>query len=240
MKIRTRLALKIVGFVLLAVGLAVVGYAAWDIFNMDAGERESLLEAEMMLGDMEAYTGAPGMTSLPGGTLDPEDIGEMPALSVVGFETPASGGSGQGGGSKPSKVLGLLVFESLGNRKVPVMEGVSVADLRRGAAHHTKTSPPGGTGNCVIFGHRDTVFRGFGSLKEGHTIRLEVPGEEKGTKIVYKYKIVSMAVVEPGDPRIYKAYGEKVMTLVTCYPFRYVGSAPKRYIVVTQLEQEQQ
>jgi sortase A len=232
-KLNIRLALKIMGFVLIAAGLAAVGYAIYDLIDMNTAGQDSLLEAEQLLGDMDAYTGAPGATFAPGVTLDPSDIGDMPAIDMGGTEPPQGGA--QGGPSKPAKAMGILVFESLGNRKVPVLEGVTVSDLRRGAAHHSKTSPPGGVGNCVIFGHRDTVFRGFGSLKEGDTIRLEVPGED-GEKIVYKYKIISMAVVEPGDPRIYKAYGEKVMTLVTCYPFRYVGAAPKRYIVVTQLQ----
>jgi sortase A len=233
-KLNIRLALKIMGFVLIVAGLATVGYAIYDIIEMNTAGQDSLLEAEQLLGDMDAYTGAPDVTFAPGGTLNPSDIGDMPDIDTGETEPPQ--GSGQGGASKPAKVLGMLVFESLGGRKVPVLEGVTAADLKRGAAHHSRTSPPGGVGNCVIFGHRDTVFRGFGSLKEGDTIRLEVPGEEEGTKTVYKYKIISMAVVEPGDPRIFKAYGDKVMTLVTCYPFRYVGAAPKRYIVVTQLQ----
>ena len=82
----------------------------------------------------------------------------------------------------------------------------------------------------MIFGHRNTVFSGFGKLKVGDIIRLEVPGT------VYRYSIASMAVVDPDDPRIFKAYGGKVMTLVTCYPFNYVGAAPRRYIVVAQLQ----
>jgi sortase A len=150
---------------------------------------------------------------------------------ATGDTASVNGNHGPEGTARPQpSVIGMLVFESLGNRKVPVLEGVTAQDLAKGAAHHPRTSPPGAAGNCVIFGHRDTVFRGFDKLKVGDVIRLEVPGN------AYSYKIVSMAVVEPGDPRIFMAYGGRVMTLVTCYPFRYVGSAPQRYIVVAQLQ----
>lgn len=131
---------------------------------------------------------------------------------------------------KKSSALGILIFDSLGGRKVAVLEGATNKQLARGAAHDSHTSKPGAVGNCVIFGHRNTVFRGFGKLKVGATIQLKVPGT------TYIYKVSSTAVVDPGDNRIYKAYGQAAMTLVTCYPFNYVGSAPQRYIVVAVLQ----
>ena len=57
----------------------------------------------------------------------------------------------------------------------------------------------------MIFGHRNTVFRGFAKLKVGDTITLEVPGADPGSKTVYTYSIISMAVVTPDDPRIFRA-----------------------------------
>lgn len=242
-----RKVLKIAGIVLIAAGLCVVGYYTYNIISMDTAADESVLEAEELLAAQEfveemdgAYTGEPLDSLAPDATYEPsgeegDAVADIEAAlnSTSGAEEVNSGTPGPQGTAKPKKkssVSGLLVFESLGGRKVAVLEGVTNSTLARGAAHHPRTSKPGAEGNCVIFGHRNTVFRGFGKLKAGAVIRLEVPGQ------VYKYTVISTAVVEPDDPRIFKAYGDKIMTLVTCYPFSYVGSAPQRYIVVAKLQ----
>jgi sortase A len=237
-------------------GLCVVGYYTYNILAMDAADQESVREAEELLNNPDAYIDGsvdyessdenPEVT--PGETYDPfsdpdaaagEAEAALNATAAAGAAATASaksGTSGPQGTSTPKKsnVMGLLVFESLGGRKVAVLEGVTNRDLARGAAHHPRTSKPGAAGNCVIFGHRNTVFRGFGKLKAGDIIRLEVPGESG--KIVYRYSVISTAVVDPDDPKIFKAYGDKIMTLVTCYPFNYVGAAPQRYIVVAKVQ----
>lgn len=179
-------------------------------------------------GDATAAGGA-GATGMP--VASGANPTNKPAKSVDGSGGSSGNGSGGGPRSTPAKptVIGMLVFNSLGGRKVPVLEGVTDKSLASGAAHQPSTSPPGGVGNCVIFGHRNTVFRGFGRLKVGDTIQLKVPGK------TYTYAIQSMAVVEPDDARIWQSYGEAAMTLVTCYPFNYIGAAPHRYIVVAVL-----
>lgn len=241
----------------------MVGYFTYNIIATNAQTEESLLEAEQLLGDMKAYGGGaldaqpqdatldPGGTGIDGTPAAPAGSGDPGATANQDSQgnTGKQGNSGQQGGSgkqgspapaptpKPKpQVIGLMVFESLGGRKVALLDGSNDEALSRGAAHHPRTVAPGASGNCVIFGHRNTVFRGFDKLKVGHTIRVEVPGEEAGSKIVYKYKIVSMAVVEPNDPKVFQSYGGKVMTLVTCYPFHYVGPAPQRYMVVAELQ----
>jgi sortase A len=235
---------RIAGLVIMAAALVAIGYSAWNLISADLDTQESLQEAEQLIGEMDAYTGSPQATLSPDETLDPngvqpEDTAIIPGDGNTGDNggNPASSAvSGSNATAKPnsggskSSVIGLLVFNSLGGRKVPVLEGATAKELSRGAAHHPRSSAPGAVGNCVIFGHRNTVFRSFGKLKVGDTIRLDVKGAS------YTYAISSMEVVEPDDSRIFQAYSEHVMTLVTCYPFDFVGSAPHRYIVVAKLQ----
>jgi sortase A len=251
-----RKVLLIAGIVLIGAGLCVVGYYTYSILSTGAAEQEGVNEAEALLENPGAYVDDSADTGyseedpaeLPGETYDPfnnpDAAAEEAEAALNGVDATAvataggsSGTSGPKGTSAPKKssAMGLLVFESLGGRKVAVYNGVTNSILRRGAGHHPRTSKPGAVGNCVIFGHRDTVFRGFGGLKAGATIRLEVPGETE--RIVYRYTVISTAVVDPDDPKIFKAYGDKIMTLVTCYPFNYVGAAPQRYIVVAKLQE---
>jgi sortase A len=248
-----RKAMRTAGIILVAVALGLIGYASYHLISTEIDVRDSLQEAELqieagrMADDMNAYTGAPEDTpGQPANTAaapesqvpdeTPEPGGQSPESAPTAAEDTATddpAATAAAATAKPKSkppAYGILIFDSLGGRKVPVFNGTSAEDLSNGAAHHPRTSKPGAVGNCVIFGHRNTVFRGFGKLQVGDTIRLEVPG------ITYTYKISSMAVVDPDDKRIYQAYGQAVMTLVTCYPFNYIGAAPQRYIVVAILQ----
>lgn len=240
MKDGRRKAFKITGLVIIAAALCAIGYASWNLISTEINTNNSLQEAEQMLAEMNAYTGLQqgNQTDTPlstGG--QPEDTDrriEGPDDTYIPvtqspFVILPSAKPNSGTRDKP-EYTGILVFESLGNRKVAVLEGADERNLDKGAVHHSRSSPPGKVGNCVIYGHRNTVFRGFGGLQTGDIIRMEAPGE------AFTYKIQSMSVVEPGDPVIFKAYSQKIMTLVTCYPFNFAGAAPKRYIVICILQ----
>ncbi|MHB8964320.1 MAG: class D sortase [Saccharofermentanales bacterium] len=129
---------------------------------------------------------------------------------------------------KPT-LLGKLTFFSLDDKQVVVVEGITKADLRGAAGHAPYSVQPGKTGNSIIFGHRDGVFIGFKDLKLGDTFKINTLSDE------FTYRIVSMTIVPPEDPLIAKRYFTPMMTLVTCYPFRYTGHAPNRYVVVSEL-----
>lgn len=237
---------KIAGFVLIAAALIAIGISSWNLITTEINTQIGNDIVDKMLSNTNAAaddsdtamvnppdtaTPQPGVqqaetTDAPVDLNDPFEPEPDPAAPTDPNTTKKPKGSSA---AKPV-YLGRLVFTSLGNRKVPVIEGADESNLGRGAVHHSRSSPAGGVGNCVIFGHRNTVFRGFGSLKDGDTIRLEVPGN------VYSYRISSMKIVEPDDPAIFQGYDQKVMTLVTCYPFNYMGSAPQRYIVVCVLQ----
>ena len=106
-----------------------------------------------------------------------------------------------------------------------VVQGDSDDVLRRAAGHVPGTALPGQTGNVAIAGHRDTVFRALRDVRVGDTITLRTPD---GNEI---YRVNSTEVVPPTDMDVLQSTGKNELTLITCFPFHYIGHAPKRFIV---------
>ena len=108
---------------------------------------------------------------------------------------------------------------------VVVVEGVDKTTLRRAVGHIPGTALPGEAGNVGLAGHRDTFFRPLKDVRIKDEIQLSTL---KGN---FKYEVVSLRIVEPENVGVLAPSGENVLTLVTCYPFYFVGPAPKRWIV---------
>jgi sortase A len=125
-------------------------------------------------------------------------------------------------------VLGSLEAPRLG-MKVIVDEGVSDKILRRAVGHIPQTALPGEWGNVVLAGHRDTFFRPLRRIQTGDQITLKTPRGE------YEYRVETSVVVAPTDVRLLKPTEDRMLTLVTCFPFSYVGPAPERFIVRARL-----
>jgi sortase A len=106
-----------------------------------------------------------------------------------------------------------------------VLEGTSTTTLRRAVGHIAGTALPGGRGNVGIAGHRDTYFRPLRNIRQDDVITLTTPLGE------YRYRVVSARVVSPTDVAVLDSSDGEILTLVTCYPFYFVGSAPDRFIV---------
>jgi sortase A len=121
-------------------------------------------------------------------------------------------------------VLGRLDIPRVGV-SVMVVEGVQAGDLKRAAGHIPGTALPGEPGNVGIAGHRDTFFRPLRSIQRNDTITLST------LQGAYRYRVVSTKVVRPEDVQVLYPAGHDTLTLVTCFPFDYVGSAPKRFVV---------
>ncbi len=111
------------------------------------------------------------------------------------------------------------------NMDMVVIEGDTDADLRRAIGHIPGTALPGNAGNVGIAGHRDTFFRPLRNVRPGDVITLKTTGA------TYQYKVESTEVVMPDRSDVLSPTPEPHLTLVTCFPFYYVGSAPKRFIV---------
>ena len=110
-----------------------------------------------------------------------------------------------------------------------VIEGDDTAELRRGPGHLADSAPPGTRGNCVIAGHRDTHFRVLKNIRKGDDIFLDT---DRGR---FRYRVAGTAIVSPTDTGVLRPTSTPVLTLVTCYPFYYVGASPKRFIVEATL-----
>jgi sortase A len=124
----------------------------------------------------------------------------------------------------PGSLIGRIEIPRL-LLSVVVIEGIDRTTLRRAIGHIPGTALPGHPGNVGLAGHRDTFFRPLKDLRIKDEIRLST------LKGDFKYAVVSITIVNPDDVGVLAASRENVLTLVTCYPFYYVGPAPQRWIV---------
>jgi sortase A len=125
---------------------------------------------------------------------------------------------------KEGEVLGRLDIPRLGV-SVAVLQGTSSRILRLGTGHIESTSLPGEGGNSGIAGHRDTFFRALRSIHMDDEIQLQTPTG------LFHYEVDWAKVVTPDDISVLAPSTESALTLVTCYPFQFLGAAPKRFIV---------
>ncbi len=126
--------------------------------------------------------------------------------------------------SEASPPLAVLSIPSI-NLEVPVLDGTDDFTLNRAVGHIEGTPAPGQQGNVGIAGHRDGFFRGLKDVHEGDAIELITQKERA------RYVVDEILIVSPEEISILGARSKSSLTLVTCYPFYYVGSAPQRYIV---------
>ncbi len=126
--------------------------------------------------------------------------------------------------SAPQGLIGRIDISRLGI-SVIVMEGTSGAILRRAAGHIPGTALPGQAGNIGISAHRDTFFRPLRNVRRDDVVTLATPGGE------YRYRVLSTEIVSPSDVTVLASDGNEILTLVTCFPFYFIGPAPRRFIV---------
>jgi sortase A len=126
--------------------------------------------------------------------------------------------------AREGDVLGRIEIPRLGVA-VAVLEGTKSRTLRLGAGHIEGTPFPGEPGTSGIAGHRDTFFRRLKDIRSGDEIRLQT------TKGITYYEVDWIQIVAPRDTSVLSSTAKSAITLVTCYPFRYIGSAPERYAV---------
>lgn len=113
--------------------------------------------------------------------------------------------------------------------EVPVLEGTDEWTLDRAVGHIDGTARPGEVGNVGIAGHRDGFFRVLKDISAGDAMELALSGETR------RYRVQQISVVRPDDVSVLDPDQRQVLTLVTCYPFYFVGSAPERFIVRAEL-----
>lgn len=201
-------ALWLGALVALAVVLVVWAQARWTRYQVDR-ELEQALEARQV-GGVEGES--PTLTGMPDRPVRPQQ--------------------------KEGDPIGRIGIPELG-LSAAVLEGTTSAILRRGVGHIPSTELPGEGGNVGLAAHRDTFFRALRDVAPGQEVVFETLWGER------RYEVVSTRVVDPtatevlGD-HVLRTFGEETpetLTLVTCYPFDYIGPAPQRFIVHARLRE---
>jgi len=129
---------------------------------------------------------------------------------------------------EPGSLVGRVEIPRIGVSAI-VLEGVDKKTLRRGVGHIPETPLPEEGGNVALAAHRDSFFRGLKDIRKNDIITL------KTLESTYYYRVDWTEIVLPEDTHVLAGSGAPELTLVTCYPFYYVGSAPKRFVVEAQL-----
>ena len=135
---------------------------------------------------------------------------------------------GNGPADNPAAVIGRIEIPQIA-LSVPLMASISKDGLLRGAGHVPGTALPGGLGTIGIAGHRDTFFRPLRRIRPGMQIKVI------GAAGAYRYRVDSTEIVDPEEVKVLDIASRPMLTLITCYPFNYVGAAPRRFIVHAHL-----
>ena len=194
--------MKIIEIVLITAGLAaLLAYAG--VRGVGEHERNEAIAA----------FSAASAPSAPALDASPPDQSDWSAERVAAYEAAEAG--------RPLAVLRVPGADL----EVPVFGDTSERNLNRGAGYIVGTALPGSDGNAGIAAHRDGYFRRLQDVSLGDVVTVEHPGG------VRRYEVTELTVVEPTDVSPLDPTGQAALTLVTCYPFYFVGSAPQRYIV---------
>ncbi|WMJ87196.1 class D sortase [Anaerocolumna sp. MB42-C2] len=129
---------------------------------------------------------------------------------------------------KKGEEIGELYIKKI-NATLPIYEGTNEDELEKGVGHYEGSVLPGENDNAVLAGHRDTVFRKLGKVGKGDLLIVRTSAGE------FKYKVKKVRIVDKEDRTVIVPKPSTTLTVSTCYPFDYIGSAPKRYILVAYL-----
>lgn len=199
--------------VLLAVGIVLVGYAAFVYFSGRISSSAAVANFHA-----EAAAQQPGLSGLK--AVMPVDYSLWSEKRIKDYEATLA--------EHFDPPLAVLRIQKI-HLEVPLFEGTDDPVLNRGVGRIIGTAQVGQTGNMGIAGHRDGFFRGLKDVVLGDALELETTA---GTQT---YIIDSIKLVTPDDVSVLRNEPTSALTLVTCYPFYFIGSAPQRYIVHASL-----
>lgn len=203
LKKRTRNTLNTIFSLALILGIAGVGYAGVQIYQMRTSAGNQVLPA---LAPLEH---------------SPSPVSSVNSMTRAVVYSPYP---------KVGDVIGTISLPSL-NQKLPIIEGTDDRELKRGVGHYVGSVLPGIRDNSVLAGHRDSVFSNLGKLALGDSIIVRTSAGE------FTYTVKKFRIVMADDRTVIVPTPSAVLTLSTCYPFRFIGNAPKRYIVSADLVQ---
>lgn len=200
--------------VFLIVGLATAGIYAASTMYARLYQAYASRAFDRSLREEEGFPGGEPSSMQDGG---PGDGARTASESQQGQRRRARGST-----------IGRLEIPAAG-LSVMVLEGTDAWTLNQGVGHIEGTALPGRTGNTGIAGHRDAFFRGLKKVSKRDRVVLTTRSGR------YEYRIADIRIVAPEDTEVLAPSRKPTLTLVTCYPFDYVGQAPKRFVVHAKL-----
>lgn len=207
---RTHLFLRWSGYFFCLIGLIVLSYCGYVLLEAKLYQTYQSWRFERTLKNAKQ---AASSGELPPSPVPPGPPGAAPApaesLAIPGFE---------------SVPLGRIELNRIGLDAM-IMEGIDNRTLRHAVGHFPRTALPGQPGNVAIAGHRDRFFRGLREVRVDDEVTLTTLHGS------YRYRVETTLVVEPREIWVLEDTGQATLTLVTCYPFNFVGPAPQRFIV---------
>jgi sortase A len=203
---------------LLIAGSVLAGWFLWAKVTAEVDQSWAKYELSATLRGVKPTIGGYLKQFVSG-----EDLQPKPEQKVESPTPPAT---------QPPPPITLSRGDTVGRIEIPrlsisaiVRHGVDKQTLRRAVGHVPETPLPGQPGNTGLAAHRDTHFRNLKGMKVGDLVRVVTPRGE------FEYKVESLKIVLPKNVEVLDPTPEPALTLVTCYPFNYIGSAPKRFIV---------
>jgi sortase A len=197
-----------------ALGLIVTGAVYVDSF---VGSRDAIASFEQVAGASQRLEGT---SQTPATGLSPTSLppleGDVLPLNEAEPATKTPGND--------QVPIALLTIERL-DLKVPVFAGTDKLSLNRGAGLVPGSPLPGENGNVAVAGHRDSFFRPLKDIKVGDIMELQSATDRQ------RFQVSEIIITDPLDLSVLDATIEPTLTLITCYPFHYVGFAPDRFIV---------
>ena len=122
------------------------------------------------------------------------------------------------------EVIGQIEIPRLGIQAI-IAQGDTGEVLRHAVGHIPETTLPGEMGNVGLAGHRDRLFRKLHAVQPGDIVILKTPSE------TFRFQVETTSVVPPANVEVLRSSNRRELTLITCFPFDFVGSAPNRFVV---------
>lgn len=219
---RKRPLLRMAAWLMFSVSLIVLAYSTFQAIRAPLDAQQALRQWDELQRETEGSSAARAADENP----------LSPALAGKLRQTGGDGGSAApAGAAADGELLGEIAFPSL-DQRYAIVEGTGNGPLKLGAGHVPGSPLPGEDGNSVLAGHRDTVFRSLGKLKAGDRIEVETSSGR------FAYEVMGRRIVDEDDADAVQASTEPLLTLITCYPFTYVGPAPERLLLTAKLIEE--
>lgn len=195
-------------------GVVMLGWCGWTLARARAYQGYESWSLDRMRSGRPATLGG-YLKSATGVGSDPEPMAAPPvAAAAADVDAPPRRG----------ELVGRLDIPRL-HLSAIVLEGDDDRTLKLGVGHVPGTALPGRPGNVALAAHRDSYFRPLRGIRTADEIEMTTPRRS------YRYRVDSVRVVDPGAVEVLRDSPAPSLTLVTCYPFGWVGNAPKRFIV---------